>query len=83
MILREDISDEVAEDAENVKSAGKILLQLVNDILDLSKLESGQMQITPVTYQSIDMISEIVGLFREKAEKKGLEFKAGELQPAQ
>ena len=77
MILREDISDEVAEDAENVKSAGKILLQLVNDILDLSKLESGQMQITPVTYQSIDMISEIVGLFREKAEKKGLEFKAG------
>lgn len=77
MILREDISDEVAEDAENVRSAGKILLQLVNDILDLSKLESGQMQITPVTYKSIDMISEIVSVFHEKAGKKGLEFRAG------
>ncbi len=77
MILREEISDEVAEDAEGVKSAGKILLQLVNDILDLSKLESGQMQITPVTYQSVDMISEIVNMFRDVAEKKGLEFKAG------
>ncbi len=77
MILRESISDEVAEDAEGVRSAGKILLKLVNDILDLSKLESGQMQITPVEYQSVDMIFEIVNMFREMAEKKGLEFKTG------
>ncbi|MBO4904878.1 MAG: DegV family EDD domain-containing protein [Lachnospiraceae bacterium] len=74
MILREDISDEVAEDAESVRAAGKILLQLVNDILDLSQLESGQMQITPVTYKSMDMISEVVGLFREMTEKSGLQF---------
>ena len=77
MILREDISDEVAEDAQNVRSAGMILLQLVNDILDLSKLESGQMQLTPVEYQSVDMISEIVGMFHEMTEKKGLEFRVG------
>ena len=76
MILREDISDEVAEDAQSVRSAGKILLQLVNDILDLSKLESGQMQLTPVEYQSMDMISEIVNMFHEMTDKKGLEFKA-------
>ncbi len=80
MILREDISDEVAEDAENVRSAGKILLQLVNDILDLSKLESGQMQITPVEYQSTEMISELVSMFHEMAEKKGLEFRT-EISP--
>ena len=77
MILREDISDEVAEDAENVRSAGKILLQLVNDILDLSKLESGQMKIMPVTYNSMDMITEIVSMFHELTGNKGLEFRTG------
>lgn len=77
MILREDISDEVAEDAENVRSAGKILLQLVNDILDLSKLESGQMSIVPVTYGSMDMITELVSMFHELTGKKGLEFRTG------
>ena len=75
IILREDISDEVAEDAENVRSAGRILLQLVNDILDLSKLESGQMQIIPETYQSMDMLTEIVNMFQEQTENKGLEFR--------
>jgi DegV family protein with EDD domain len=74
MILREDISDEVAEDANNVRSASKILLHLINDILDMSKIESGKMELTSATYNMGDMISEIVGMFWMRAKEKGLEF---------
>ena len=44
MILRENISDEVAEDAVNIQSASNMLLHLINDILDMSKFASGQMK---------------------------------------
>ncbi len=74
MILREDISDEVAEDASSVRSASKMLLHLVNDILDMSKIESGKMELSPVEYNMGNMISEIVGMFWMKAKDKGLDF---------
>ncbi len=75
MILREDISDEVAEDAANVRSASKMLLHLINDILDMSKLGSGQMQLAPVNYKPGDMLSELVGMLWIRAKEKNLEFK--------
>ena len=49
MILREkDISEEVYENATSIQNASKMLLSLVNDILDLSKIESQKMQILPL-----------------------------------
>ena len=75
MILREDISEEVAEDANNVRSASKILLHLINDILDMSKFESGRMELSNATYNIGDMISEIVGMFWMRTKEKGLNFR--------
>ena len=74
MILREDISDDVAQDANNVRSASKILLHLINDILDMSKFESGKMELAPIKYDMGKMISEIVGMFWMRVREKGLEF---------
>ncbi|MBQ4275981.1 MAG: DegV family EDD domain-containing protein, partial [Lachnospiraceae bacterium] len=74
MILRENISDEVAEDAANIRAAGKMLLSLINDILDMSKLESGQMQITDEVYHPGDMLSDIVGMLWLRAKEKNLDF---------
>ncbi|MCR5674730.1 MAG: DegV family EDD domain-containing protein [Lachnospiraceae bacterium] len=74
MILREDVSDEVAENAANIRSAGRMLLHLVNDILDMSKIESGEMEIVPVEYDVGDMLSDIVGMVWLSAREKGLEF---------
>ena len=42
MILRENAGEEVAENARNIQAASKILLSLINDILDMSKIESGK-----------------------------------------
>ena len=75
MILKENISDEVAEDAVNIQSASKLLLSLINDILDMSKFASGQMELMPVTYNPGEMLSELVGMLWLKAKEKGLEFK--------
>lgn len=74
MILREDVSDEVAADARNIQGASKMLLTLINDILDMSKIESGRMEIVPVAYDVGDMLSDIVNMIWVRAREKGLEF---------
>ena len=74
MILREDISEEINEDATNIESASKLLLHLINDILDMSKFQSGQMTINPAAYHLSDMISDVVGMIWIRAREKGLEF---------
>ncbi len=74
MILREDISDEVAEDARNIRSASGILLSLINDILDASKIESGKMEIVNAPYDVGKMLSDIVNMIYLRAYEKGLKF---------
>ena len=75
MILREDISDEVAEDARDISAAGNILLSLINDILDMSKLESGKMEVVTAAYETGEMLSDIVNMMWVKAKEKGLDFR--------
>ena len=74
MILREEISDEVAENARHIQSASGILLSLINDILDMSKMESGKMEIVPVVYDVGKMLTQIVDMISVTAEKKKLAF---------
>ena len=75
MILREEISDEIAENAINIQNASKMLLTTINDILDLSKLESGKMEIVPAQYEISAMFSDLVNLIWIRAHQKELEFK--------
>jgi len=74
MILREDVSEEVMEDAANIKSAGKLLLNLINDILDMSKIQSGRMQLLDAPYQTGEMLSDLVGMMWIRAKEKKLDF---------
>jgi len=75
IILRGDISEDVAENARNIQGASKMLLTLINDILDLSKIKSGKMEIVNVSYETGKLFSEIVNMIWIKAKEKGLEFK--------
>ncbi len=74
MILRECISEDVADSARNIQAASKILLSLINDILDMSKIESGKMDIVRVQYDVGKMLSEIASMMSVKANEKGLKF---------
>ncbi len=75
IILRGDIPDDVAENARNIQGASKMLLTLINDILDLSKIKSGKMEIVNVSYETGPLFSEIVNMIWIKAREKGLEFR--------
>ena len=75
MNLREQISAEVEENCLNVQQASKMLLSLINDILDLSKIESGKMEIIPRQYETGAMLSELVNINWIRAHEKKLEFK--------
>ncbi len=72
--LREDISDEARENARNVEIACKILLHTINEILDMSRLETGGMEIVKGEYRTTSMLSEIVNMIWLRAQEKGLEF---------
>lgn len=75
MILRECGQEEILEYARNIDRAGKTLLSLIGDILDISKIESGKVEITPGEYELGTVINDLLNLVQVKAEEKGLEIK--------
>ena len=75
MTLREKmLPDEIRENAEGIQNASKMLLSLINDILDMSKIQSGRMEVIEGQYETGRMLSEIVNLLWNRAKEKGLRF---------
>lgn len=74
MILRENHNEQIDEYARNIDSAGSSLLYLVNDVLDISKIESGKLEIMENIYELSSFIHDCYNMVVEKAEKKGLEL---------
>lgn len=72
MILRESTEANIKEYALDIQNAGQNLLALINDILDLSKIESGKLEIIPVEYDFSSLIHDIMNMITVKAENKGL-----------
>lgn len=75
MILRENKSPQIEEYAKSIYSASNSLLYLVNDVLDISKIESGKLEIVETNYDTSSFIHDCYNMIAEKAEKKGLELK--------
>ena len=74
MILRECDSDSIKEYAVNINNAGKTLLSIINDILDLSKIESGKMEIVETDYDVRLLLTDIENMISMRAEEKNLIF---------
>ncbi len=74
MILRETMEDSIRERAMDIKSASQILLGLINDVLDYSKIEAGNLNIIPVEYDLVAMIRDLVLLSENRARQKSLSF---------
>ncbi len=75
MILRETEADNIREYAINIHNAGKTLLSIINDILDLSKIESSKMEITENDYMLGSTILDIENMIAMRAEEKNLTFR--------
>ncbi len=72
MILRESEDNTILYYAQNIKSAGKSLLNLINDILDFSKIEAGKTEITPVDYNLAVLLDDVLVMMQSRAYDKGL-----------
>ena len=69
-----NLSEEQVRFAWTVHSAGSDLLALINDILDLSKVEAGQLQLEPGPVRLSDVVENLRDIFRPQADQKALEF---------
>ncbi len=74
MILRECRDETIREYAFNAQSAGQNLLSIINDILDMSKIEAGKMEIVNGKYRLSTVLTDVVNMIQMKAENKRLAF---------
>ena len=74
MLLEECEDDNLKEYARNIQSAGQSLLSIINDILDISKIEAGKLEILPVEYELFSVINDCCNIARVRAESKDLNF---------
>jgi PAS domain S-box-containing protein len=73
----EENESERREYLETIHASGQHLLELINDILDLSKIESGHMQIERTTCSPHEIISEVVTVLNVRARQKGIRLGYG------
>lgn len=74
MLLEECKDDNLKEYARNIQTAGQSLLSIINDILDISKIEAGKLEILPVEYDLFSVINDCCNIARVRAESKNLSF---------
>lgn len=75
MIIRDTKEEQTKKYAFNIKGAGNTLLSLINDILDLSKIEAGRLELNLTEYDVSSVINDVINMTRVKAIEKGLEYK--------
>ena len=69
------IGDVEREHARNIRRSTEVLLNVVNDILDISKLEAGRLALVNVDYSLLQTVDQVSSLLRVMAEDKGLEYR--------
>ncbi len=72
MILRESGEEDIKQYAGDVKDSAMLLLNIVNDILDSSKIESGMMELVPVRYELRSLLNDVYNMIQLRAKDRGL-----------
>jgi len=76
LMLRDpDLGANAKENLKIIGRSGEHLLILINDVLDMSRIEAGRIELNPVTFNLLSLLNELAALFRLRAEAKGLQFK--------
>lgn len=70
----ENLSEKQQRYVRNIQTSGKDLLTLINDILDLAKIEAGKMDLHIVEFSIGDMVERLAGMMRPMAERRNIEL---------
>ena len=74
LLLSEEKDSEKKEKLDLIHTSGKNLLVIINDILDISKIESGRMEIEEMNFNLHATMDHLYSIFIKKAEGKGIEY---------
>jgi PAS domain S-box-containing protein len=83
-LMRDDKPSPAQRDKlDKISAAAKHLLSIINDILDISKIEAGRLELAPVHFRLADVIEDVSVLVAERVKEKGLRFSSSveELPP--
>ena len=73
-ILKGDVPDDLKEDIKNINEAGTILLEIVNNILDITKVEEGKTTLNNNPYSLADMITKLTQMIQISLIDKPIKF---------
>ena len=74
LLLDSELTEEQRENLGLIHRSGDLLLNIINDLLDFSRIESGHLDLEQVDFELIDCIEEVLGLHAAKASEKGVEL---------
>lgn len=72
LLLKTKLNDEQKEYVEIISNSGHDLLVIINDILDLTKIEAGKLQLRPRTFNLENVVRKVIKLHQNRAEEKGI-----------
>ena len=75
LIAYEELSEEQREIIGNIESSATYLLEMINDILDIAKIEAGKMEVHIEEFDAGLLLDEIISMLAPLAEQKGLELR--------
>jgi len=74
LLLKMDLDSEARSHVMDIKWSSHNLIAIINDILDLSKIESGKMELVMADYYTANMLDDVILIIGPQAKKKGLQF---------
>lgn len=74
LTMKEDISENVRENNENIYTSSKSLMGIINDLLDFSKIESGRMELSCSQYRLSDVLNDVVYMIDVRKGNKKIEY---------
>lgn len=74
MILNENINEDVRKYAINIKNSANVMMSILSDVLDFSKIENGKMEIINVKYKLFNLLRDVIGITNVTANNKRLKF---------
>lgn len=75
LVLKMEISPQVSEYIQDIKDSSENLLAIINDLLDISKIESGKMELVCSEYYMGSLLKDVYLIINAQAKRKGLAFK--------